>query len=503
MKSFTMTNMFFDRKETLSLKTAEKIYQDFLVSPQKGIHSLQSNFLDLLENKFITNFAFVFISNFISRKVDRIFRENIGEYMYGSITSLFLAKNKDDIGQWKKIIPKLARLTGLLTFFEIYKKLEYFLYTYLQQDLDSCFQNSQNYLLLKDDNIEKVLGKNKIEGEILLRNFGDDMIRLKHSSQNLNYFLTEQFALINVIKDLKAKSPDILLPYMISTTIKQKNTNYFTKKKAPLLLSHAELGSNYNSLKNGIIENFRSINVEDKNLGKIFLFNKLKLMINDDTNILIKSVSLDFLSDFLKFIIEKFDNLLEVLYFSYKILNNYTAMEDIPIISHAKDNLLTIFTSNSQAKQYNLPTIQSIARVKKIFELINSKKINADHLTHDSSDIIFKDYSLYVNNQLIVKIDHLQIKQGIYLLSGESGCGKSSTMIDLVSGVSPNLSSFGKIFLPKNADMMYLGKEIYKIPGETLLQTICYPINLQELSEKKRKVLKDKVILLLKKLQKK
>ena len=49
--------------------------------------------------------------------------------------------------------------------------------------------------------------------------------------------------------------------------------------------------------------------------------------------------------------------------------------------------------------------------------------------------------------------------------------------------------------------MMYLGKEIYKIPGETLLQTICYPINLQELSEKKRKVLKDKVILLLKKLQ--
>ena len=502
LKSFIIINKFFDKKGTLSLSTCNKIHKAFIDSPEIGINTLKETAVDLWQNKFIMNFAAVFIIEFVTNKIHRIFREKLGEYMYGGLVTTFLRKNEAELVDMTKLITKAIEILAIIKCQEIYLGIYNYIRSYLSNDLDIYFKNSYNNILLRGDNIEKILSKNNTEGEILLHNLENDIDTLKWCSDKLKYFPSEQIRLLDSINDIKSGSPDILLPYIISTLIKQKITIASTEIKAPFSILEKSLSTKYNSLKNAVIKNFREINVDNHGTGKNFLFNKLKFIATQQKDTYFKDLFIDQVSEFSKSVVNKFDDLLGIIYFAHNIRNhNNTSIENIYKISNAKDIVMTLFTSNSDAGLNNLHNMQSISRVEKIFEHINGNKVNAKHIYHDSDDIIFKNYSLYINTKLIVHIANLQINKGTYLLSGESGCGKSSTMMDLVFGVSPNLYSYGEMFLPKNANIMYLSKEIFKIPGETLLQIICYPKNLDDLSTQQKSELKEKVTYLLKKIE--
>lgn len=196
------------------------------------------------------------------------------------------------------------------------------------------------------------------------------------------------------------------------------------------------------------------------------------------------------------------NNVINLIYFGKKLIDsNSFDISKIPLIIHSSSQLWSFFLQNKIAKLQTLTSNQALQRIKDLFEIINQEKTIAKTITHDDPSIILKDYSLKLLDKDLINLETLKLSPGIYLLSGKSGCGKTSLINDLVSGVSGDLKSYGEIYLPKDHKIISIGKEIYKIPDLTLFEIVCYPLDLNSLSDLERNNLKEIVISLLEKLE--
>jgi ABC-type uncharacterized transport system fused permease/ATPase subunit len=204
---------------------------------------------------------------------------------------------------------------------------------------------------------------------------------------------------------------------------------------------------------------------------------------------------------------ERIVSAMEALYFYFKWAKGNMDIEKIPVILSTAQTIDTYLSSNLNYAAENTGLILSLERIKTLFDIIEVENNSAViRTTNTDNKIILSDYHLMQGKKTLVAIDEYAFELGKhYVITGASGCGKTSVLTDIKEGIFGGLASNGQISLPvingKDAKIMFLNQELYLPQESTLFEAIYYPNILAKLSKEEQLALKEKVISLLKEIR--
>lgn len=141
--------------------------------------------------------------------------------------------------------------------------------------------------------------------------------------------------------------------------------------------------------------------------------------------------------------------------------------------------------SNSTNMEHNIANME----LRKFINLIDSDlDFCPARILNEDKNIAFKNYSIFVNQQEILRINDLKLTLGKhYAVNGANGIGKSSLMIDIKTGLVGNIFSSGEMSLPKDHYIFMLDQSAYLPSGISLRDKIRFPIVYKNLSENDKK----------------
>lgn len=218
------------------------------------------------------------------------FRESIGEYAQGSLPSIFLNKHKDVVISSPESLIKIAtKIISLLSAQEMVGSINSILGSILNKHLSKIINNKYSDILLENDNIEKILSKNKNYGKILLDNLKGDIHELSNGAQGLNNFAETYLELLNAIENIKNYAPEIPALFILNTLVTQKAISVISATLDPLYKEQATIKGKFTRLESTIIENYKQLNIDNQKNGKKFLEKKLELITQKEMHFFLKS----------------------------------------------------------------------------------------------------------------------------------------------------------------------------------------------------------------------
>jgi ABC-type uncharacterized transport system fused permease/ATPase subunit len=192
------------------------------------------------------------------------------------------------------------------------------------------------------------------------------------------------------------------------------------------------------------------------------------------------------------------NNILDLGYFGFKVkIENPPMLKDSILRTKQTHYEVDLFISgNLYLALQNTELMISKERIDQLLNIIseNNTTTTLIRTTNDENKIIFKNYLLTMPNKYI-SLDYLEL-QGAkhYVFTGESGCGKTSILIDIKGGVFGPLSSSGEISIPSDSKIMFINQNPYLPTDATLLESIYFPNILGLLSEDELKTLKSRIL---------
>ncbi|MEK6734716.1 MAG: ATP-binding cassette domain-containing protein, partial [Pseudomonadota bacterium] len=490
LESLLLLNQLFDQKEIFTRKELNRIFTSFKTNPIKGLEILIEDGKGILNNELMRTFL---ASNALS--ITEILLVNainfkLARYTKEAFIPTALAEDTNKQANIAMSVIGLFSLNYLIniisTFFQ-----NGFSKSYNKMIINAVAKN-----ILEKDYGVKLLAYNKQEGEMILKHLTNDIFNLKRNSLQVNDVINQAAGSLVSLHNIITSSPKILLPYsVISLPANQYISKYLIDCLTEISTQETNITYQAQNILEDITKNIEQITLRD---GQGFLgyqFNKLwkklkKLYIQSDTMHLLKNIldnSLSIINDVIYF-----------LYFKHEHSTNKLELDKILPIYFSAKQVNNFLSSNIETKRSNIALMQSKERVKKFFELVNKPKKNANHSFNQEGSIIFSNYSLNLDNQKLVHIEYLKLEpKKHYVITGESGSGKTSVMIDLKSGVVGALTSVGDISLPEGIKIAFLNQYLYIPKSLPLIDVISFP---KVIVEEKRSQLIDMVTHLLKEL---
>jgi len=349
--------------------------------------------------------------------------------------------------------------------------------------------------IIKNGDSKKILGADKQEGEKIIKSLIQDLFILKRGTQQLNTVTIQTAESIIALNNLMTLAPDALLPYTLISLIPHKEAFKWLVEKLKKIAQEEDLATRKaQNLLQDVASNVEQISLRHGEEFMEYEFNaqwqKLKILYSNYTHTNILRNALDDL-------MQIHNKVVDVLYLGDKVLQNKLTMDEVTIVHGSVNKVYSFFLSNLNVQINNIELVQAKTRIDKFYHLLNTTSKHAVRTINEENKVIFRNYTLKLNQKEIVHIDYLSLDKGNrYAITGDSGCGKSSMMIDLKEGVIGALNSEGEISLPKNADIIFLNQHLYLPKGSTLLEAVYFPKVLSKLTNKEVIELKKQITIL-------
>jgi ABC-type multidrug transport system ATPase subunit len=506
--SFFTINKLFDKKNISSQSQIDITYNKFLESPIEALNITVNNIIEMYNNDFLCTY---FKSTALSSArvvLDNVFLHYLSSYS-GNLFIITLINNYNHGEMFKFIsIPKALLGNGLkiIAAYGFKSLLDYYIqtteYSLTTQQLQMILERGTN-LILEDGNGIKILEDKS--GKEIVGNLTKDLFFLYYFGMSkLNDVFLKSLGFLISLSTINKLAHDSFAPYSLSLIPIQILLGKISKETKELSEQYSKARSKTWQVMHEIIANIEQINMRD---GEEFAKYKYNFYLSEETNIAQKSEYLTtFKNAILQFIVP-LNQLIDIVYIGVKVASKQLEVTNIPLIKSSIDTINSFLSGNLAAQIDNNGLIVAKTRVDKLFKIISHiRDFGIIHTWGGEPGFNFKNYSLMIEEKEIVRIDNLSFESAkIYAITGKSGCGKTSTLINVKSWVSGGLSSTGQISIGlingQQPKIMLIDQKLYLPSSCTLLELIFFPNILAKLDEKNLLQLKDRVIHLLKQLE--
>jgi ABC-type multidrug transport system fused ATPase/permease subunit len=351
--------------------------------------------------------------------------------------------------------------------------------------------------LTSDDNSRK-LKATGAEGQKIISSLTNDLFNLKRGSTQLSNIITQSLSTLEALYNVIKYDPRILLPYSIGLMIKQeflrrkvKESEENAKKSKAL---HFEAEETLGDLK----AHADQISLRD---GTAFIKNQFNQPLKALNKLQSEATYLEIYKSLGDSLFQIYHHVIDS-FLLVSAISNKVVINRLQMIYTSMGKLFSFFFSNLETKKNNIDSLDSLGRINKLIDLIDEKVERASHEFHQDNRIIIQNYTLKFKQQELISLDFLAFESAKhYAITGKSGCGKSSMLIDLVKGVVPPLSSSGEFYIPENQKIMFLDQDLYLPEGIELKKIIYFPSIFEDMERNQQAIIANKIIALLEELE--
>ncbi len=476
MDSLLTLNRLFDSSDILSIQELNRIYDTAWQSPKEAFEIIQQDIASIAANPFLTNIAGSILCGLASVGIDQASIHVLGDMGKQNFGRTLLYQSQG-MTQIKDISMKGLKVAGLMAGKEVVKYGVQLAQKAIVSNQTTLVSNKSTDLLLKGNNGQKIAHAEN--GREIQQNLIDDINLLaSESTQVLQKSMSELAYALMSFHPLQQLAPEALACFLPTLIIGQLWQAPIAAQYKTLEKSLAKAKLTTRDIETDIANNIEAIKLRD---GDNFAHKAYDAVLSKkqeveaalaDLNIE-KSISTEGLLT-LGFV-------MDALYLPYKYIADGMSSAALYGVHSYLKAAYGFFNSPMALNLNNQALIRSQERVGELMNILNTSEVrHAQHATHEASSIIFDSYQLKLDDHIIVSMPHLELALGEnYLITGPSGQGKTSTLIDLKQGVMGALSSTGTILLPivegHVAKVVFIDQKLYLPPQATLLETLYYP----------------------------
>ncbi len=486
--SLLSVNKLFDKEEVLSKKELMKIYDKLYDDPKDAFNTILKDSEILVANPFLMNLTGILSLVIITNILDTMFLLKMTNYLDGSLINNIIRNNPNT--DFKTLTKKGIYVAGIF-----YGKK--FLDSIIKASYDLLAQNQRQIIFEKT--MEIVLDEGNWKKFPTSEKAKASMISLFHDLNHISDIVVSKLENQSIVKGLLAFSylPELIVMYLPKILLLQwliPCLSLYTQSKYKII---SEAYSKELEMRYHIYDNILEIAMRDAKEFNQYKYDQYLSIKNSKES---EIIYIDVIDKAAEELVDTMYNIFDIFYFGKKFLDGATSIDKIILEKRYSEDLLKFLLSNTNYIGMNSELLVVQKRVNEFFSIINTSKDPISFIqigNNNEGKIIFKDYLIRLDGQLLLKIDDLEFQAGKhYAITGKSGCGKTSTLIDLKHGLSSPLSSDGSISYPdiinqNKAKLMFIDQNSYMPLDSTLLELACFPnlLNKEQLTEMKSKVI--------------
>ncbi|MDF2965987.1 MAG: transporter, ATP-binding protein [Rickettsiaceae bacterium] len=483
--SVNTINRIFDQKQILSTKEFSEIFKAFKNHPKQGIERFRQDFKELSNNEFIKNMALDYGFKYATSYLDSLFLYYLGVYYWSGLVPTIFNENKDKL-EFSYLLWEGAKIFTVIFVKDIIKGYLEKQKEILQENQGNLFSSTGFKVLVEEFNSKKLLlsqGEAKDSNDVLFNRMGDDLRDISLNGISKLKDLSSKLLVAGVsLKALIEINPEAIIPFVVCSIIIQKVRKYTYDSNRQSDDEYWKLELTKGRVESEVTYNINQVNVRE---AHNFLNEKRAITIKKQKDLKgNKPLLKKFLSDY--FDISNINGIADLSFFAYKLTNNELTLAQIPILKSQIGLLYDFFNHKNFESEWLQKTIE---RVNKLLTVIESPlQTNINRTNNNDNKVIIDNYTLTLDKSPILKISHFEFHMGKhYALTGNSGGGKTSFLIDLKLGLSKPLESNGAFSYPlidgRPAKVVFIDQHSYFPPDSTLLEAIYFPKILKNLEE--------------------
>lgn len=511
LETLLTINKLFDPEKIISTCELQQIWELAIKDPKEAWIRLKRDAHYIYNNEFICKIAKS--NSLLMAKVlaENLFLYFIASYSISPFITPTLSQEFSHLFTSKEALStKLNSLTNSTQILSKYFQkglqiLTLFLFKQIITSYLSVKQNIVNKTLITSilrKSTELFLTKNQLKdclntqtGRQILQDYFNDVWSASEGGLVLfNRITSDAFNALISFSYLSQFSLSPILPY-ISTLFPLKLVlQKLTQEKSTLLTSQWGKKIKLFNQTAEIAHEIEEISLRD---GQAFIRYKYDQMTHEQSQIEKRLNYVTKIVELFKQCTGIVNQMIDTAYYGYALLEGFLKINQLPLLLQSQDHIYQFLISPSQKELESIDVKQSSERVEKLITMLMTPEISTLTKTYDQSNkIIFEDYNLKLDMSPLVNINYLELlPTKRYAITGKSGCGKTSTLIDLKDGVVGDLSSSGKItigYMPH--EVMFINQSIYTPKDSTLLETIYFPNIVDTLTDDETKLLKERIL---------
>lgn len=504
MDSFNLINEMFDQNKTFSSQEAYEIYKLARENPYEAVLRVKKDALELYNNPFFMSFFKTTALNFANVCSSAFFTYLLATYSSNLFIANLLAEqpllNQANLRQ---LSPYLFEALKILSLLFVKEQISYG----IDRQLDSIATDQYEIVLEKSTELLIQNGNGrKIEsfprGKELIQNLTPDLTKLMYRGSNrLNQVLTEANKALISLGIISNLANSALATYAAFSMLYQWVVNRIASENKKLFHKHSEGEVHFWDVKFDISNNIEQINLRD---GDDFVKHQYFSLLSKQ-NRLNKQMEMNTkLQGQAQKVTGIFRKAADAFYYGSLFAQKSIPLGKVPVLHSSVEDVYSFLDSNLHLEMNSNELLLAAKRLRRFFDLINTADQSKTKRTQNNEGkIILDNYTLFVLNNPILSLDHLEFKPGTrYAITGKSGCGKSAFLIDLKLGLLGAKSSEGEISLGcKKSEIMFIDQDLYFPQDSTLLETVYFPKTLDLLSSSEIEELRARIIELFKELE--
>lgn len=521
LDSFLTLNRFFDEKQILSKKEAQKIYNTFYESPKKGLNLIYSDAKELYQNEFFIGALKLIGLGIVNVTLDLYLimcLKNHSENLfittwYGEHQDFLESLNVQSPLSWSELSGVLTKCSGIL--YEGSKIISllfarsvlsfssFVIDSHIRAQMgDRILKNSMN-MVMKSDYGRKVLSESDGK-EVLYSMLINLNVLFNEGAMKLDSAFTGAYEALLAYSKVLNLSPQAFFPYFCSIVPLQRGLKKLGIVSKTISRDHLENQEKLGTWINAITINLDQIKLRD---ADEFVKHKFGTHQSIYKELEQKSELLKKINQELQGIYKYLYALTDMVYLAFNVLTSQIKLSEVTLFKKSMSSVSNFLSTNLDFVIQTSTVSAAKEKIDRFFEIIDSKEDKAlKKLFSPQPKITFKDYTLYLDGEKLLTIENFDFEMGKrYAISGKSGCGKSSTLIDLKQGLCGSLKSKGEIFIYSKEDekpnLMFLDQDLFLPYDCTLLECIYFPNLLEKLSDEDRVQFEQRVLSLFSELE--
>lgn len=522
LEAFLTLNRFFDENEIISKKEVKKIFNTFKESPKQGLSLLYSDLREIYHNPLIIKSLQIISLGIFRVTVDSyllLTLKNYGQNIffttwYHEHQKLLEGLTIQSPVTWEnlstlftttyQILNDGAKIISLL----MLQSINHFACSngdsYLRNKMGSDILKQSIHKVLEKENGRRVLSTENGK-EILHSMLMNLIILFTEGSMKLDSTITDAYNGLLAYDRILNLSPASFFPYFASILPLQTGLKKLGNFSKEISQKHLDNQTKVYTWVGSILEELEPIKLRD---GEEFVEQKFTNSASLDNELSQKSDLLKKAYRELQGGFQYLFALTDMMCIAFNLLTKQLNFSEVALF---KNSMTTVSNYLSTNLNFNIDSSSVIVAKEKIdgfFEIINAQEPKqAQKREEKGNKIVFKNYLLSLENSTLLKMDGIAFELGKrYALTGKSGCGKSSSLIDLKQGVCGALKSSGEIIFPEGVEnskpkVMFLDQELYLPKDSTLLEAIYFPKIFDHLSSEKQDHLKEQILSFFKELE--
>ncbi len=502
LEAFFTVNRFFDKGDILSAKELGKIQTKLWEDPIGALELIKNDIQEVYEhNEFVANFILSNALGITQTVINFTMLKWMGAYGSSLFIHNLLSEHRE--ASMRVLAWEGGKVMGLFFAKEAASMWISTLQTHVGQKQFEIVLGKSTEILLEAGNARKLMASDK--GDEINQNLTFDLfVLLNQGVSGLNGCIASVSEASLALSMIGQKTIEAVGLYALTPLLFTKPMEMIAAEALVVANKLPEVEANLWQIKMEISNNIEAISPRD---GQAYMKQKYNAVGKESNALQNEYLFFSNLKTSANTLVGYVDQGIDIAYIGHKHVLKELSLAEIPQIKNSLTTLFTFLSSNVFASMNNKEVNLSKARLEQLFDIIEAPTTSrVERKINEEGQVVFDDYTLMLDGKEIVHIDHLQLERGKhYAFTGEKGCGKTSTLIDMKEGVFTPLSSSGTISTPtvdgRPVKMMFVDQKLYLPAGATLIESIYFPGIFTLLSKEEQAEVKAQIIHLLQDLE--